>query len=149
MCIHYQVISCMPNMRLTRDGTMSSEINNIASGGARVAAMHSSTPAPEIQKKSTAEVHAPKVQALKPVVLKFDPNEARQSVEEAVSILNQQIQRTNRGLGFRMDEILNSPVVTVVSESTGEVVRQIPNEVVVRVAHNIERMKGFFFNSKA
>jgi uncharacterized FlaG/YvyC family protein len=40
-------------------------------------------------------------------------------------------------------------VVTVVSESTGEVVRQIPNEVVVRVAHNIEKMKGFFFNSKA
>ena len=70
-------------------------------------------------------------------------------MREAVSILNQQIQRTNRGLGFRMDEILNSPVVTVVSESTGEVVRQIPNEVVVRVAHNIERMKGLFFNSKA
>ena len=136
-------------MRLTRDGTMSSEINNIASGGARVAAMHSSTPAPEIQKKSTAEVHAPKVQALKPVDLQFDPNEARQSVEEAVSILNQQVKQTNRGLGFRMDEVLNSPVVTVVSESTGEVVRQIPNEVVVRVAHNIERMKGFFFNSKA
>ena len=139
----------MPNMRLTRDGTMSSEINNIASGGARVAAMHSSTPAPEVQKKSTAEVHAPKVQAPKPVTLQFDPNQARQSVQEAVSILNQQIQRTNRGLGFRMDEILNSPVVTVVSESTGEVVRQIPNEVVVRVAHNIERMKGLFFNSKA
>ena len=139
----------MPNMRLTRDGTMSSQINNIASGGARVAAMHSSTPAPEIQKKTTAEVHAPKVQALKPVVLQFDPNEARQSVEEAVSILNQQVKQTNRGLGFRMDEVLNSPVVTVVSESTGEVVRQIPNEVVVRVAHNIERMKGFFFNSKA
>jgi len=136
-------------MRLTRDGTMSSEINNIAAGGARVAAMHSSTPAPELQKKSTAEVHAPKVQALKHVVLQFDPNEARQSVEEAVSILNQQVKQTNRGLGFRMDEVLNSPVVTVVSESTGEVVRQIPNEVVVRVAHNIERMKGFFFNSKA
>jgi len=127
---------------------MRSEINNIAAGGARVAAMHSSTPAPELQ-KTTAEINEPKVQAPKPVTLQFDPNQARQSVQEAVSILNQQIQRTNRGLGFRMDEILNSPVVTVVSESTGEVVRQIPNEVVVRVAHNIERMKGLFFNSKA
>jgi flagellar protein FlaG len=128
---------------------MISEINNNAARRARVAAMYSSTPALEVQKKSTTEVHAPKVQAPKPVVLQFDPNEARQSVEEAVSILNQQIQQTNRGLGFRMDEILNAPVVTVVSESTGEVVRQIPNEVVVRVAHNIERMKGLFFNSKA
>ena len=128
---------------------MSSQINNIAAGGARVAAMHSSTPAPGLQKKSAPEQQGPKVQAPKPVTLQFDPNQARQSVREAVSILNQQIQRTNRGLGFRMDEILNSPVVTVVSESTGEVVRQIPNEVVVRVAHNIERMKGLFFNSKA
>ena len=128
---------------------MSSQINNIAAGGERVATMHSSTPAPKLQKKSATEQQASKVQAPKPVTLQFDPNQARQSVREAVSILNQQIQRTNRGLGFRMDEILNSPVVTVVSESTGEVVRQIPNEVVVRVAHNIERMKGFFFNSKA
>jgi uncharacterized FlaG/YvyC family protein len=94
---------------------MRSEINNIAAGGARVAAMHSSTPAPELQKK-TVEINQPKVQAPKPVTLEFDPNQARQSVQEAVSILNQQIQRTNRGLGFRMDEILNSPVVTVVSE---------------------------------
>lgn len=89
------------------------------------------------------------MQAPKPVTLEFDPNQARQSVQEAVSILNQQIQQTNRGLGFRMDEILNTPVVTVVSQSTGEVVRQIPNEVIVRAAHNIERMKGLFFNSKA
>jgi flagellar protein FlaG len=128
---------------------MRSEINKIAAGGARVAAMHSSTPAPEVQKKSTTEVQTPKVQTPKTVVLQFDPNKARQSLEEAVSILNQQVKQTNRGLGFRMDEILNTPVVTVVSESTGEVVRQIPNEVVVRVAHNIERMKGLFFNSKA
>ena len=142
----------MQNMLLTRDGTMSSEINNIASGGARVAAMHSSTPAPEVPKKSSTGVHVsevPKVLAPKPVAIHFDPNDARESIQEAVSILNQQVKQTNRGLGFRMDEILNAPVVTVVSESTGEVVRQIPNEVVVRVAHNIERMKGFFFNSKA
>jgi len=128
---------------------MSSQINNIAAGGARVAVMHSSTPAPELQKKSATEQQAPKVQAPKPVAIQFDPNEARQSVEEAVNILNQQLKQTNRGLGFRMDEVMNAPVVTVVSESTGEVVRQIPNEAVVRIAHNIERMKGFFFNSKA
>ncbi len=128
---------------------MSSQINNIAARGARVAVMHSSTPAPELQKKSATEQQAPKVQAPKHIAIQFDPNEARHSVEAAVNILNQQLKQTNRGLGFRMDEVLNAPVVTVVSERTGEVVRQIPNEVVVRVAHNIERMKGFFFNSNA
>ena len=55
---------------------------------------------------------------------------------------------TNRGLGFHMDEAVGGPVVTVRSSETGEVVRQIPNEVVVRVAHSIEKMKGLMFNSK-
>ena len=128
---------------------MSSQINNIAAGGARVAVMHSSTPAPELQKKSATEQQASKVQAPKHVAIQFDPNQARHSVEAAVSILNQQLKQTNRGLGFRMDEVINAPVVTVISNSTGEVVRQIPNEVVIRIAHNIEKMKGFFFNSKA
>jgi len=131
---------------------MSSLLQNIASGGAIAPAMRTSSPSTEPIHKSTSGVQVPevpKVLAPKPVAIHFDPNESRQSIQEAVSILNQQVKQTNRGLGFRMDEILNAPVVTVVSESTGEVVRQIPNEVVVRVAHNIEKMKGFFFNSKA
>ena len=52
------------------------------------------------------------------------------------------------GLGFHIDDAVGGPVVTVRSAETGEVVRQIPNEVVVRVAHNIEKMKGLIFNSK-
>jgi flagellar protein FlaG len=133
---------------------MSSHINAIAAGGASAIAtsMRASTPGPEVLQKASAASQlpeAPKVIAPKHIDIQFDPNKARQSLQEAVSILNQQVKETNRGLGFRMDEVLNAPVVTVVSESTGEVVRQIPNEVVVRVAHNIEKMKGFFFNSKA
>ena len=63
-------------------------------------------------------------------------------------MLNQQLASTKRGLGFHMDEAVGGPVVTVRSSDTGEVVRQIPNEVVVRVAHSIEKMKGLMFNSK-
>ena len=74
--------------------------------------------------------------------------EIRQNAQEAVSMLNQQLSSTNRGLGFHMDEAVGGPVVTVRSADTGEVVRQIPNEVVVRVAHSIEKMKGLMFNSK-
>jgi flagellar protein FlaG len=63
-------------------------------------------------------------------------------------MLNQQISANNRGLGFHVDEAVGGPVVTVRSTSTGEVVRQIPNETVVNVAHNIDRMKGILFNKK-
>ena len=131
---------------------MSFQIQNSAAGGASAiaSAMRTSAPAPEAAQKSASAVQipeAPKVQAPKPVAIQFDPNAARESVQEAVSILNQQVKQTNRGLGFRMDEVLNAPVVTVVSESTGEVVRQIPNEVIVQVAHNFDRLKGVLHNA--
>ena len=132
---------------------MSSEIGNIAAGGAGVAGMRPRTSAPITPHPSASAPaladQAPKVIAPKPVAIQFNPAEARQNLKEAVSLLNQQMSATNRGLGFRMDDVLDAPVVTVRSDQTGEVIRQIPTEVVVRVAHNIEKMKGLFFNGKA
>ena len=60
-----------------------------------------------------------------------------------------QLTSTKRGLGFRVDEAVGGPVVTVRSADSGEVVRQIPNEVIVKIAHNIDRAKGLLFNGKA
>jgi len=131
---------------------MVSEISNIARGGAGVAAMRPSAPAPASSQapgSSAIQIpETPKVQAPKPVAIKFDASEVRRNLQEAVSMLNQQMSSSNRGLGFRIDEAVGGPVVTVRSSDTGEVVRQIPNEVVVRVAHSIEKMKGLIFNSK-
>jgi len=64
-------------------------------------------------------------------------------------MLNQQMASTKRGLGFQIDEAVGGPVVTVRSAETGEVVRQIPNEVIVRIAHNIDKAKGLLLNAKA
>jgi len=132
---------------------MVSEISNIARGSAGVALARPSTP-------TAASSHAPgssaiqipetpKVLAPKPVAIKFDASEVRQNLQEAVSMLNQQVASTKRGLGFQIDEAVGGPVVTVRSADTGEVIRQIPNEVVVRVAHNIEKVKGLLLNAKA
>jgi uncharacterized FlaG/YvyC family protein len=40
-------------------------------------------------------------------------------------------------------------VVTVTNTVSGEVIRQIPNEAVVRVAHFIDGAKGLLHNAKA
>jgi len=48
-----------------------------------------------------------------------------------------------------VDDAVGGPVVTVRSSTTGEVVRQIPNETVVNIAHNFERMKGLLFSAKS
>ena len=132
---------------------MVSDISNIARGGPGIAAMRPSAPTPASSQapgSSAIQIpETPKVLAPKPVALKFDASEVRRNLQDAVSMLNQQMASTNRGLGFRIDEAVGGPVFTVRSADTGEVVRQIPNEVVVRVAHNIEKMKGLLLNAKA
>ena len=132
---------------------MVSEISNIAKGGAGVAAMRPSAPAPASSQapgSSAIQIpETPKVLAPKPVAIKFDASEVRQNLQEAVSLLNNQLTSTKRGLGFQVDEAVGGPVVTVRSAESGEVVRQIPNEVVVRIAHNIDKVKGLLFSGKA
>ena len=132
---------------------MVSEISNMARGGAGVAVMRANAPAPaSSQAPGSSAIQlpdTPKVQAPKPVAIKFDASEVRQNLQEAVSMLNQQMSSTKRGLGFQVDEAIGGPVVTVRSAESGEVVRQIPNEVVVRIAHNIEKYKGLLFSAKA
>ncbi len=132
---------------------MVSEISNIARGSAGFAAMRPSAPTPASSQapgSSAIQIpETPKVLAPKQVAIKFDASEVRRNLQEAVGMLNQQMASTNRGLGFRIDEAVGGPVVTVRSADTGEVVRQIPNEVVVRVAHNIEKMRGLLLNAKA
>jgi flagellar protein FlaG len=132
---------------------MVSEISNMARGGAGVAAMRANAPAPaSSQAPGSSAIQipdTPKVQAPKPVAIKFDASEVRQNLQEAVKMLNQQMTSTKRGLGFQVDEAVGGPVVTVRSAESGEVVRQIPNEVVVRIAHNIEKYKGLLFSAKA
>lgn len=125
---------------------MGSDISNIAPAGAGLAALRHSPPTTP---SAVQAPEAPKVQAPKPVAIHFDAAEVRQSLQEAVSFLNQQVNANNRGLGFHVDESVGGPVVTVRSAETGEVVRQIPNETVVNVAHSIDRMKGLLFSAKS
>ena len=99
--------------------------------------------------------NAPKVAqvapAFEPVVMKkadikVDTEQMRQNLQQAINHLNEMMKDGGRGLNFTMDNTLSQPIVYVKNSETGEVVRQIPNEVVVRVAHSIEELKGLLHN---
>ena len=89
----------------------------------------------------------PKAPAIKvgPMV---DPKQMRENLQEAIEKLNDQVERNGRGLNFSVDDRLNRPIITVRSTATGEVVRTIPNEVVIKVAHNIEDIKGLLMDQR-
>ena len=81
--------------------------------------------------------------------IKVDTERMKQNLQEAISRLNDMVRDGGRGLSFAMDDKLGRPVVYVKNAETGEVVRQIPNEVVVRLAHSIESFKGILHNDLA
>jgi flagellar protein FlaG len=77
-----------------------------------------------------------------------DPNEARRTLQEASEQLNKQMAKNGRDLSFSVDDVANKVVLTVKNRE-GEVVRQIPNEVVLRVAHTLDSMKGLMQDEKS
>lgn len=77
-----------------------------------------------------------------------DPQQHRQELEEAVDRLNEEMRKQGRNLAFSVDEQLNRTVITVKNSHSGEVVRQIPDETMLRVAHSIEEFKGLFHNEQ-
>ncbi len=67
-------------------------------------------------------------------------NEAqREQLNDAVSQLNDFVQNVQRDLQFEVDNDLGQTVVKVVDQSTREVIRQIPDEVALRLAENLQQ----------
>jgi flagellar protein FlaG len=67
------------------------------------------------------------------------------SIEESINKLSQMLKDSGRSLNIGVDKALGvgSAVITVRSADSGEVIRVIPNEVVVKLAHSIEAFKGW------
>lgn len=84
-----------------------------------------------------------------PAAPKVDPVQMMQELQEAVHKLNEEMKKNGRELDFSMDKVLDYPVVTVKNSVTGEVIRQIPNETTIRIAHNLAELKGLFHNKSA
>jgi flagellar protein FlaG len=95
------------------------------------------------------EVKAPALAPIPKAEIKFDADAARKNLEEAIQKLNEMMKDSGRTLSFSMDVKLGHPIVFVKNMANGEVVRQIPSEVVVRVAHGIEDFKGLLHNAAA
>jgi flagellar protein FlaG len=109
-------------------------------------------PAPLANSQAAKAVEATRSQAAetaKAVAVAIpDPQETRRELQEATEHLNQQMRRNSRDLRFSVDDVANKVVVTVKNRE-GEVVRQIPNEVALRVAHNLDNVKGLMQDEKS
>lgn len=78
----------------------------------------------------------------------YDFKALQKNVQEAIDRLNEQMRASNRSLNFSMDTQVNRVVITVRNSESGEVVRQIPDETVLRVAHNLKKIRGLLLNEE-
>jgi len=98
--------------------------------------------------KATAVQKPQSIQAPAKAEMTLDVKQQEKLVAEAISKLNEQAKAGNQQLGFRMDPHINGPVITVHNTHTGELIRTIPSEEVLRVAKSIDSLKGVIFNEK-
>lgn len=131
---------------------MVSDISSNSVGANGSAAVRSgSAPAASTASTSLAPAPAEAKSYITPIPkadIKIDFERESQKLRDAIVKLNDMMTASARNVSFAMDEKLGHPIVYVKNAATGEVVRQIPNEVVVRIAHNIEDFKGLLHNKK-
>lgn len=70
-------------------------------------------------------------------------------VEQAVRQVNSALELREVGLQFEVDKDTDKLIVKVIDRSTGEVIRQIPNEEVVRIAKLMSDGKGLLVDHAA
>lgn len=73
----------------------------------------------------------------------------RRNLNEAVSRLREQAQSVQRNLEFSVDDASGETVVKVVASDTGEVIRQIPSEVALKLAESLKEAGNLLFSERA
>jgi flagellar protein FlaG len=77
-----------------------------------------------------------------------DAKDAR-AVKEAVTRLNDFVQNSQRDLHFRLDKASGKTVITVLDRKTHEVIRQIPDDLALKMAQSLHQDESLtLFNAK-
>ncbi|MGF1859398.1 flagellar protein FlaG [Photobacterium profundum] len=66
----------------------------------------------------------------------------RQQLEKVVERLEEFVGTLNKGLAFRIDEESGRSIVTIYDKSSGEIVRQIPDEDILTLSRQIASHSG-------
>ena len=94
----------------------------------------------------TPQATAPVEVSAKKSEIKLNQEQLKHNLELAITRLNDQMRDGGRNVKFSVDRALGIFVVLVTKEDTGEVIRQIPNEAVLKAGHTVEALRGMLHN---
>ncbi len=78
-----------------------------------------------------------------------DNSQDGMTLGQAVGKLNDHFAQKRTDLKFRIDDVLNTVVVSVVDAEDGTVLQQIPNEVALRIARSLAEDNSGLIRAKA
>lgn len=80
------------------------------------------------------------------VVINREPVISAQELDVKIAQLNEAMVSRNQAVVFSRDSATGKDVVRVNNKSTGELIRQMPNDEALKAAHSIDQMIGLIFN---
>jgi len=117
---------------------MMNEITKVAAGPVQIKSVPASQLVGGAQGQKTGNVLPPVAEAAKPVPVETVNSQAvQEKVQAAVAQMNEYIQSNQRDLNFSYDPNSGETVVKVLDRNTQEVIRQIPNEIFLRLAQQM------------
>ena len=100
--------------------------------------------------KSDAEVVSQVVSTvIKPSSVEASSQPTREVVAKAAADIQQFVQSMGRNLSFSVDESTGYHVVRVVNPNTGELVRQLPSEELLKISRDFQRLNNVLVSQKA
>ena len=76
-------------------------------------------------------------------------NAEPKQLDDTIEELNQRMQAWSTGLRFSVDEDAQRVVVSIVDTASGEVIRTVPSDAVLKVAKMIVQLQGQIVDTKA
>ena len=86
---------------------------------------------------------------IKPSSVDVSSQPTREVVAKAAADLQQFVQSMGRNLSFSVDESTGYHVVRVVNPNTGELVRQLPSEELLKISRDFQRLNNVLVSQKA
>jgi len=128
---------------------MSTINNNVAASSG--AMQSGGTPQVVAQpKRSDAEVVSQVASTvIKPSNVDATSQPTREVVAKAAADIQQFVQSMGRNLSFSVDETTGYNVVRVVNPNTGELVRQLPSEELLKIARDFQRLNNVLVSQRA
>lgn len=109
------------------------------------------TPEPAVQVTPTEDPRgsASRQAHQQDATLRADPQGPQSSLEKALESVNDSLKAWSTGVRFEMDKDAQQLVVSIVDNASGDVIKTIPSEAMLRIAKMIVQLQGAGVDTQA